>query len=229
VSIGNDVVDLMDPETRLRGLHPRWTERVFCPAERAALEASPSRHRLHWALWAAKESAYKARKRLQAQAVFSPREYEVELSPLPATGAGGVAVGWVLHRGAVFALDVRLDGACVHAVATSEAGARVLSKVQSVRGEPGLAVRRLAAAGIGSALGVDPAGLRIVGRPPVARCRDRRIEVGVSLSHHGRFVAFACTLTDDLGGQAPSGREPVGVSGTGWRGAGHGPFPETGS
>jgi hypothetical protein len=30
----------------------------------------------------------------------------------------------------------------------------------------------------------------------VATFRDRRIEVGVSLSHHGRFVAFACTLAD---------------------------------
>ena len=197
MSVGNDVVDLADPETRLGGLHPRWVERVFGAAEREALEASPSRHLLHWALWAAKESAYKARKRLEPETVFSPREFEVELSPLPATGAG-VAVGRVVHRGDVFDLEVHLDGASVHAVATSEdeAGARVLWKVDEARGDPGVAARRLAATAIGSALGLDPADLRIVGRPPVATCRDRRIEVGVSLSHHGRFVAFACTLAD---------------------------------
>ena len=198
MSVGNDVVDLADAETRLEGLHPRWAERVFTAAERAALDTSPSseRHRLHWALWAAKESAYKARKRLEPETVFSPREFEVELSLLPA--AAGVAVGRVFHGRQVFDLDVRLDGASVHAVATGrdEAGARVLWKVERAVGDPGVAARRLAARAIGPALGLDPFGLRIVGRPPVATSRDRRIQVGVSLSHHGRFVAFACTLAD---------------------------------
>jgi len=197
VSVGNDVVDLALPETRLDGLHPRWVERVFGTAECSALDASRSRHLLHWSLWAAKESAYKARKRLEPATVFSPKEFEVELSPLPATGCGGVAAGRVTHRGDVFGLEVRLDGASVHAVATSEdeAGARVLWKVERARCEPGLAARRLAATAIASALGLDPTGLQIVRRPPVATFRGRRIEVGVSLSHHGRFVAFACALT----------------------------------
>jgi len=198
MSVGNDVVDLADSETRLDGLHPRWGERVFSAAEREALEASPSRHRIHWALWAAKESAYKARKRLEPDAVFSPREFEVELSPLPA--ARGVAVGRVLHRGDVFDLEVRVDGASVHAVARSEgeAGARVWWTVERTLGDPGVAARRLAGRAIGSALGLDRAGLRIVGRPPVATFRGRLLETEVSLSHHGRFVAFACTLPDPV-------------------------------
>jgi phosphopantetheinyl transferase (holo-ACP synthase) len=193
VSVGNDVVDLDDPETRLECLHPRWSERVFCAAERQALDASRSRHRLHWALWAAKESAFKARKRLEPRAVFSPVEFAVELSPLPASA--GVAVGRVVHRGEVFGLEIHVDDTRVHAVATSqdEAGAPVLWEVERAQGDPSVAARRLAGSAIGSALGLDPAGVGIVGRPPVAAFRDGRGEVGVSLSHHGRFVAFACT------------------------------------
>jgi phosphopantetheinyl transferase (holo-ACP synthase) len=204
VSVGNDVVDLADPEAGLSGLHPRFGERVFGAAERRALEASRSRHRLHWALWAAKESAYKARKRLDPGAVFAPREYEVELSPLPA--AGGVAVGRVFHRGDVFALEVSVDGASVHAVATSEgeAGGRVLWRVERAGCDPSVAARRLAATAIGSALGLDPAGLRIVGRPPVVTDGDRRLPAEVSLSHHGRFVAFACTLAGSSVASAPA-------------------------
>jgi phosphopantetheinyl transferase (holo-ACP synthase) len=199
VSVGNDVVDLADPETRLSRLHPRWGERVFCAAEREALDASRSRHLLHWALWAAKESAYKARKRLEPGTVFSPKEFEVELSALPTTGPG-VAVGRVVHRGDAFRLEVHRDDARVHAVATSgnEAGARVLWKVAGAWGDAGMAARRLAALSIGSALGLDPADLRILGRPPVATFRDHPIEIGVSLSHHGRFVAFASALADSV-------------------------------
>jgi hypothetical protein len=168
---------------------------VFGAAERHALEASRSRHLLHWALWAAKESAYKALKRLEPETVFSPREFEVGLSDLPATGAG-VAVGRVVHRGRVFGLTVRLESASVHAVARSqdEAGARVLWRIDRVDGDPGVAARRLASAAIGSELGLDPADVRIADRPPVALYRDRPLDLGVSLSHHGRFVAFACAV-----------------------------------
>ena len=118
----------------------------------------------------------------------------MELRPLPATD--GVALGRVVHRGDVFALEVRVDGAAVHAVATSEkdGAGRVRSRVERARCEPGVAARRLAATAIGSALGLDPDGLRIVDRPPVAMHGSRRLDVGLSLSHHGRFVAFACTL-----------------------------------
>jgi phosphopantetheine--protein transferase-like protein len=200
--VGNDVVDMADPEARLSGLHPRFVERVFTAAERAALETSPSPHRLHWALWAAKESAYKARKRREPDTVFSPREFEIELSLLPPPGGEGQAMGRAVHRGEVFALEVRVDATSVHAVATGPAdaaGARVLWRVEGAAGDPGLAARRLAASAISAALGLDPAGVRIVGRPPVAVDRDHRIEVDVSLSHHGRFVAFACVLAPPVG------------------------------
>ena len=196
MSVGNDVVDLTDPETSLSGLHARFDERVFSATERDRLEASGSRHRLHWAYWAAKESAYKALKRLAPEVVFSPREFEVDLSPLPVAGVAAVAAGWVHHRGRRFCLEVRQDGESVHAMATSAdaAGARVLWNVDQPVGDPTVGVRRLAVSAIGSALGLEPADLRIVHRPPLVTHRERPLAVGVSLSHHGRFVAFACTL-----------------------------------
>ena len=201
MSVGNDVVDLADPETRLRGLHPRFAERVFSIAERDALEASRRsgelRDRLlHWAFWAAKESAYKALKRLAPETVFSPKEFEVDLLPLPLAEVGGVATGRVLHRGQVFDVEVHHEGASVHAVAKSAdaAGAGVLWRVERALGDQSVAVRRLAAGAIGSALGLDPRGLQIVRRPPVATYQGHRLAVDLSLSHHGRYVAFACTL-----------------------------------
>jgi hypothetical protein len=212
LSVGNDVVDLDAPDTRLEGLHPRWDERVFGAAERRALEASSSRHLLHWALWAAKESAYKARKRLDPETVFAPREFEIELSALPARGGEGTAVGRAVHRGRALGIEVHVDGSCLHAVARSEgeSGGRILWKAEAAEGDPGITARQLAATAISSALGLDLSDLRIVGRPPVATLRDRRIEVGVSLSHHGRFVAFACRLGDPAQGrrERPEGDRP---------------------
>jgi hypothetical protein len=193
VSLGNDVVDLADPEARLDGLHPRFAERVFTPAEREALEASAEGPVLHWALWAAKESAYKALARVCPRTVFAPRAFEVELPAPP--GDGAPAAGRVRHGRRSFALEVSRRGDALLAVAWDDAGdgpgcGAILWEVALADGEPGAAVRRLAARAIGVMLpGHEP--IRIVGRPPVAVGGTGPLELVVSLSHHGRFVAFA--------------------------------------
>ena len=196
MSIGNDIVDLADLETREQGLHPRFDERVFRPDERALLERSDSGHVLRWALWAAKESAYKAEKRLDPEVVFSPKQFAVELSALPHAGGPGVAEGRVVHRGHVLGLQVHVDRTCLHAVATRPrgAGARLLWSVDRAVSDPGAAVRRLAATAIASALDLDADGIQVARRPPVALHRGRSLMTDLSLSHHGRFVAFACAL-----------------------------------
>lgn len=194
IVVGNDVVDLEDPESRLDSLHPRWVERVFAPEEKDALAACATplaRHRLHWALWAAKESAFKARRRLDRIAVFSPREASVVLPGVPDDGDGVVA-GHAHDGDAAYAVEVRFGGSWVHAVAVGASGADgLLRGVASRDGEPGRAARAFAAERIGASLGLGRRSLRIDGRPPVAFANDGPVEGCVSLSHHGRFVAFA--------------------------------------
>ncbi len=51
--VGNDVVDLHDPESSPEALHARFDARVFTTDERVLLSASDSMHELRWTLWAA--------------------------------------------------------------------------------------------------------------------------------------------------------------------------------
>ncbi len=212
MSLGNDVVDLADPEARLEGLHPRFAERVFTAAERAALEASgEERPLLHWALWAAKESAYKALARLEPRTVFSPRGFEVELPAPP--GRDAAAAGRVRHGGRSFALEVIRRGDALHAVAWDDAGdgargGAMTWQVAIADGEPGAAARRLAARAIGLMLRPGHEPIRIVDRPPVAVGATGPLDLVLSLSHHGRFVAFAAARANGgcRGGPAAAGR-----------------------
>ena len=206
MSLGNDVVDLEDPEARLEGLHARFVERVFTPAERAALHGSLERLALHWALWTAKESAYKALARVEPDTVFAPRLFEVDLPRPPRDGEP--AAGRVRHGGRSFALEVSRRGDALHAVAWDDAGnapfgGAVLREVATAEGEPGAAGRRLAARAIGLVLASGDEPVRIVGRPPVAVGATGPLDLVVSLSHHGRFVAFAA----DRGSRALRGGE----------------------
>lgn len=214
--IGNDVVDLDDEESR--SFHPRFDERVFAATERRALEASADPHRLRWLLWAAKESAYKLLRRTLPDLVFSPSRFVSRpAGPNAATveasghvvrvryecGAGFVhCVAGYHGADATLAEVARLPESC------SEAG-------QTVRRLAVRAIARHLALEEGW-LRVERAGRMPVvimeahplaeTRPllercspaeprPLSNCRQmpgsRPLPGTLSLSHHGRFVAFA--------------------------------------
>ncbi|MBI3767538.1 MAG: 4-phosphopantetheinyl transferase family protein [Deltaproteobacteria bacterium] len=197
--IGNDVVDLDDPETRSGAHHPRFDARVFCAAERRLLRTSAAVDRLRWILWAAKESAYKAARRVDPYTVFAPERFVVR----PDDG-GGTAEAADCRRFTVTTGDrrfhVRTSGGRehVHAVAVAaDTGAlamcaRVTSPACGVL-DASVAARRFAIATLARVLHESPAALAIEreARMPVLWVRGRRSRVTLSLSHHGRYVAFA--------------------------------------
>jgi hypothetical protein len=185
--LGNDVVDLAERDGPER--HPRYDARAFDDAERRLIAREAAPERLRQLLWAAKESAFKALRRLDPAAIFSPRRYAVELDEA-LRGRVRTPNGLVFVRG-------RIDGDCVHVVATDRAdpGASLLQGVaRSSDADASRAARALAIEGLSARLARAPGELRVerVNRMPVLRLRGCSIPAVLSLSHHGRFVAWAC-------------------------------------
>jgi len=190
--VGNDVVDLADPEVRSGPAHPRFDARVFAPLEREALRASGEPNRLRWMLWAAKEAAYKLLKKRDPKLVFSPARFVVALD--------GSLRGEVAHEGRTFCVSLRTDADALHAVATDDArdAARVVSAV-GVAAEPfdpSTAARALAVRTLAERLGLPSAAFRLGRRAriPTLQVAGLTTPLDLSLSHHGRFVAFASVL-----------------------------------
>ena len=217
--VGNDVVDLREAAgTR----HPRFDGRVFAPSEAKQLAGrvfAPSEAQqldervfarsearrleeggelLRWVFWAAKEAAYKRVRRADPRAVFSPGRFVVDLGP---DGCGRVR-----HGDAEFALRVSATDQRVHAVAadTPEALDRSIARVGELEDPadpdaPGREARRLALHDLAIRLGVDEDALRIErrGRVPWLRAASGRGQAPLSLSHHGRFVAYACHAPEE--------------------------------
>jgi len=188
--VGNDVVDLHDPESRPGALHARFDARVFTSVELEALSvsapASASWHELRWTLWAAKESAYKVAKKLDPAVRFLPKDFVVR------SIAQGRAV--VMHEAGSFEVQLDRTDEWVHAVATVSA-ARVPCRAPSTqRGAPSLPcpvshgverleargadpsriVRELACEALGSWMKSPPGQIQIApdGRIPVALWRN---------------------------------------------------------
>src|SRR5262245_15923671 len=188
--VGNDVVDLRDRSVAAGPRHPRFDARVFAPPEHRALRESESPNPLRWAFWAAKEAAYKVAKKLDAEAVWSPVRFVVRFEK-------GLT-GTVEHAGRSIPVQVECDAERVHALACDRADAlaRLCAEVAPFDGSPAeasAAVRALARERLAPLLGVAADELEIArnGRIPVLRVAGGDAPFDLSLSHHGRFVAFA--------------------------------------
>lgn len=194
--LGNDIVDLQDDESRLDTLHPRFIERVFTPVERRRIDASPDPRRTLWTLWAAKESAYKAVIKLRPKTVFSHHRFQVRLD--------GPNEGFVVHEDLRLTLIVKDCANWVHAIALlSNETHRTKSistdaTVRKPNEDPSIAARELATSSIAGANGWAPTSVSVVGkRPPRILHDGKPTAMDLSLSHHGRWVAFAAYRSQD--------------------------------
>jgi phosphopantetheinyl transferase (holo-ACP synthase) len=186
--IGNDVVDLAQRGVQPGAQHPRFDARVFCERERALI-AGDATLRVRWVLWAAKEATYKLAKKLDAAVVWAPARFEVSLESR--------AHGVVQHGARRFALRTLETDEYVHALATDapQPAGEQSAGVARLRGEDAsAAARAYACEELAARLGLAPAALSIAkrGRIPVLCVDGAPARADLSLSHHGRFVAYAC-------------------------------------
>jgi phosphopantetheinyl transferase (holo-ACP synthase) len=198
--IGNDVVDLRDPDaTPARA--PRFDARVFDAAEQEVVRGSADPARLRWRLWAAKEAAYKAVVRDRPQTVFSPSRFRVRLDDVAGEAADETR-GRVSTPAGSLPVTIRACEGAVHAWVCAEPGLVLggMTRMALDRNDPhapGVAVRRFAGEQLASRLAVPASALEIRkrGRVPELWMHGRRL-AGISLSHHGDVVAFACETPD---------------------------------
>lgn len=197
--LGNDIVDLGHPETRAGSLSPRFDLRVFTPAERElvshqGMPGGVSGRVWRWRLWSAKEAAYKSARKLDPAAVWSPVRFSVRLEAervIVDHPTGRVEVSWV--EGPVAAGDP----AWVHALCGVGDDSTVVG-VGNVDGRrESDAVRELACHAVSARakrVGLDATIAAVHTRERIPEMQLASTIHDLSLSHHGRFAAFACNL-----------------------------------
>jgi phosphopantetheinyl transferase (holo-ACP synthase) len=79
ILIGNDIVDLTDPQNMGKSRDTRFVNRVFGPGEQELISRAENQDAVLWALWAGKETAYKLVKKHDPSATSIPRLYKVSL------------------------------------------------------------------------------------------------------------------------------------------------------
>ncbi len=199
--VGNDVVDLAEPENIGKSDDERFCRRVFNPRELSSITGSERPDSILWALWAAKEAAYKALSRYDPSVCSVPKRYPVIIDtgafPPDAFSLQG-SVTTPLGR---MPVQIFIAGEMLHVIAaeTPEALARVVFRVERLAADsddPSLFGRKILLDEVARRLCCSIDDLSVAREEqgagaPFLLFRDNRLPVEISLSHDGRFVAFA--------------------------------------
>lgn len=188
--VGNDVVDLGDPAIASSHQRERFLARVLCQREREALERAPDAKSFVWARFAAKEAAFKVLSKDRSAPPLAHRRFEV------ATDLSSVRHGEITLRLEV-EIVVEIDQAFVHAVAWTGLE-RPRWRVERIAegADPSASVRGLLLAALGGGANLEVVRAPVPGSwdgfgPPRVLRGGVPIEIDVSLSHDGRYVAWA--------------------------------------
>lgn len=224
--VGNDVVDLDQPRCAGKAQDTRFVERVFTAFERECIVEAPDPDRALWRRWAAKESAYKVvTKLLDSPPVFAHAAFVVDIDPDGSRGTVAYrefTVPFTLHEGSdhLHTIAVHSGGRSKdYRVVAGMEGADASPPLDELRcrftpaerafihGAPSALARLAARRDMAAALAVAQEDILILaadgppGRvPPVVRIDGDLGRVDLSLSHDGRYVAWAFLF--GLGGGA---------------------------
>lgn len=194
--VGNDVVDLGDPDNHTSFARPGYVERVCTAGERRAIEAAREPERMFWALFAAKEASYKLLVKIGEQPGLAHRR--IEVTPDLASSR---------FDDRELDLSVQHADGWVHALATlGKSSPRFEVEALPPHARASAAGRELLCRMAAAALRVSGETLSIERRPSESsydgfeppRLCQRGVPTGldVSLSHDGRFVAGALAARD---------------------------------
>lgn len=190
--IGNDVIDLNDPESLPNRQHRRFDRMAFTPDERQLLRDMGNTQTDRWSLWAAKEAAYKLFKQLDGGVRFVPRRFGVRKHR-----EGEFEV---CHEGHSAWVRVKVSTDFVHALALQEEPLKrgklpqvVVVRLDTVpKRPPSSRIRKLVCRMAAEWFDCRVADLRVVTESKIPRLVNAKgAHCGyLSLSHHGRYMAF---------------------------------------
>ncbi len=210
--VGNDVVDLSVDGAAARWEDERFLGKVFTESEREVVRRAAVPAVVLWSLWACKEAAYKVVRKLNPDAGFVPRRFPVGLllskdlsmargrvktsfGAIPVRVEAGDGFVHVLARWggapswdgiACRVLEMDLPATCRSPYRSARfASMRIRQVVREHLSERlGCRVDRIQVVRPESNRGLGPPAVQVAGAP---------VDIDISMSHDGRFLAFALT------------------------------------
>lgn len=208
-SIGNDIIDLQDSDSRISSYNSRFLQRVLSKQEQKYFShpepgLKPGSGQLNnkkfevlfWSIWSLKEAAYKAMKRIQPEIIFSPKQFIVSND-----------LSNILYKGCNLTGKVKKTKTYIHSVAYYSDMEKPIDSKFQIRWfigslYPGkknftrqsYLVRYHFKREISKVFSNKSDKIIIVEKKSIPTLRINERAYPVSYSHHGRFVASSILI-----------------------------------
>jgi phosphopantetheinyl transferase (holo-ACP synthase) len=194
-------VDLRDAANKDKSRDSRFLKKILTDAEIDDVKHAENSDQLLWSLWACKETAYKVIKKISPETVFVPRRWPTVFKKITSEYAEGEVGIW--GEGGVF---VRLFSRSDHVHCVGSDDQSILDQLiwnthplpVKEKIPPSLFVRRCIGQNLAEYFRRDFDAVEIRRerwknelKPPGVYLDGQKTNIDVSLSHDGRFVAYA--------------------------------------
>lgn len=201
LNVGNDVVDLKEEANRGKSRDSRFLKKIFTDAEIEYIKCAHNPDRELWSIWVCKETAYKVIKKTSPDAAFTPRRWQTILKKNQSAYSEGDVI--IPNTGSVY---VRLffTPEYVHCVGVNHFTGigKLIWKVESLPQErgtnPSVFLRGRLEKKLAQNLSLHAHQIKIERikmcgelQPPCVYIDNKKTAIDVSMSHDGRFVAYA--------------------------------------
>jgi len=202
--IGNDIVDLREPANARKSRDSRFLKKILTDAEIEFVQSAENPDKALWSCWACKETAYKIIKKSRMQAAFLPRQWAVIFNKSKSTYVDG-AIAIPPAQTLYFRLFSRAG--YIHSVGTDckDALEKTICNVVALprqdnggKPEASLFLRDCLTQSIARHFHLKSNDIKINRikengelQPPYLFVKGKKSDIDISLSHDGRFVAYA--------------------------------------
>ena len=202
--VGNDVVDLREPANSGKSKNSRFLKKILTDTEIEFIENTERPEAALWSFWACKEAAYKVKKKSFPDIPFIPRRWHVVFNKLQSEYSDGEVI--IPGKGSVY---IRLFSNIQYVHCVGADSFAVLNKliwsVEALPEEkeinPSLFLRDRLGEKLAHHFFLNFHDIKIRRTKKNGEFQQPRVYVGgketdidISLSHDGRFVAYAYRL-----------------------------------
>ena len=188
--IGNDIVDLAKAKTDSDWLRPRWVSKVFTQKEQDFVKRSDDKDQMVWRLWSMKESAYKCSVQRKSFGRFNPLNFECSLI----NSNEGIIRSDTLK----FFSTTHSSNRNIYSTATFTKNQSFFSKIigsdDTSASQTSNKLKEELLIRISQKMGYDFCKIEIrksLQKVPQVFFDGRKMDMNISLTHHGRFSAYA--------------------------------------
>jgi len=185
--IGNDIVDLAEAQLKSNWQRPRFLDKLFKLKEQKIIRKSENPFNMVWRLWSMKEAAYKLYTQLHSSRFYSPKQFECAIDD---------SNGKVNYK--TFECFTKTEITKKYILSEARLSkTEIFSEIEEIKSSSSKsqsdAVKALLLSAISKEFNLDKEDLRIVkseyGIPSVYN-KSEKLDLGVSLTHHGKYAAF---------------------------------------